>query len=368
MAVYACPSCGRPLTIPLQSPQWFHCRGCGARGATPPDLAARLGEAWQWVAAVGFRGREAAAAHQTAVSRLRTAHVVLWLLAAVPLLLTICGAVFGVTEALKYKVVYVLPLVVSSSPLLVFLPVLLLASARLVKSRRSLEATHAAVPPSPGGSPECRICGAELPPASGDIYIDCRFCGADNLVDPGVLRRIGHDRLVSIDEFRQRLSAETRSAGVHAAVSIVGTVLGAVVTPFVGFVVAIFVLVLLGYLVPRSPAPQAEFALVKHEGGRCVTEVRERDDGRFELYSGEPGAATSFKTLPRAELDLVRAASLTGRTATLHECSGAERTTRQVTIVRAEQALGATQLVVREADGKTLDWRRSERLCGLCMP
>jgi hypothetical protein len=364
MAVFCCPSCGRPTTIPLASPGAFRCRACNASGPTPPELATRLQEAGQWIHAVQFRGRNAAAAHRRAVDQLRKILVLYWLLSVVPLLMAGCCAWAGLDLAFRGKSVDLSQLFTWLPPIVVLVPTLALTSVYLVRRRRALEGKHAAIPPLPGHNPECRICGAELPPPTGDPYVDCRFCDADNLVDPDVLRRIGHDKLVSIDEYQRHIAAEARAASSEAKISVAGTLGFALALPFLSMLVAAIGSVALSSIVGNSHAPGLELGQIDAGGTRCLARVHELTDGRLELYTKLPDGKLVQPVVSRRDANVVREAQLAGRAATVHECE--TKKTRPVTIVRVDESLGDPRIVIKESDGSDSVWYPGVA-CGLCL-
>ncbi len=364
MAIFTCPGCGRPTTIALATPNQFRCRTCGAVGTTPPELAARLAEAGRWLCAYDLRHHDSARIHRAQVESLRRALTTYRLVAAVPLVLLGLVAAFSVWFALDHETTDSSFIAFGVPPFVAYVTLMLVSSRRLVRRRRALEAQHAAIPPIAGHAPECRLCGAVLPQATGEPYVDCDYCGVDNLVAPEVLRAIGRDRLLSIEEYERSVADAARAASSQITVTTGASLVSAVVLPIFAFGVMFAVMVVLAIAIGSQHAPDKDLALLPVGSERCLANTTKHAGARLYVYAGKlPDGVEHNAILPAGEVTITREAAIAGKTVIWHGCSSGDRT---AVVERVEDFFGSTSIVVR-VDGKTESWHPSKG-CGLCLP
>ncbi len=346
-------------------------------GATPPELAAQLAEAAQWIVAAGQRARAASLQQVRAGSRIRGFTVVYLILSAILLVVFGVFALLGIGAALDFEEVDFGLIVLFVPPVLVFAAAAAFGALRLVRLRRGLEEARSAVPAADGSTHECRMCGADLPPVSGAPDVHCRYCGAANLIDRRVLARVGASRVVTIDAFRESIRRQTIAANLAAERTLTGAILVAVGLPFLVYGAFIVGLIIVLIVSPPRHAPDEPLTTVPYKGEQCLATIRKLADGRLRVDGGAlPDGTRWWKDLPKDQVTLVREADLKGKPMTLYGCAPEPKKAgdppppppapKAVSLVRVQRSLGLSRVIV--SDGKEERSWPSSTICGICFP
>ena len=368
MAIFACPSCGRPTKLSVAQPRHFHCIACGQQGTPPEDLSARLEEAGRWLFQMDLRNRQVAVEQRHQLDRLRLFSRIYLVLAVPPTIILAViawSAVSGIVEE-KDPRWWTLPLF--QPPFFGFVALVAFMWLRMRKQRQQFEASRAAIPGAHGQPPECRACGADLPRGPGP-YVACEYCKCDNLVDPNVLRRVGRATQETLDAFEARLKRAGSDATATSLKSVASFVVGSVGIPLAWLVVFIVGTLVVALIVGDSRAPKKPIALVTFGKDRCVAELREFEDGKFDIDAGKlpDGKRYLLRRVPRGGFEIATEATIAGKSATWHACATDKyRKTETVTIKRVNDWMGSPRLDLATARGEET-WSGGIG-CGLCFP
>jgi hypothetical protein len=287
MRTIDCPRCGAPHAVTIEratEPQ--RCARCAHEFALPEPLRATIAESRALIERGAERDRQLDAKERASLASAGSAGVLstLWLgVTLVPPLLIAGFFAWVWSEQGSLDAVLV---VLGALPLALSI-IVAIVTRRAAGARRArlVEACAADVSSDPNVAACCYLCGGSLGEVDRGVA-RCRYCRADNVVDPAVVRR-AHERR---DERRAQntsavlanLSELRRDLRRSALISTVSVVSGPVVT------LALLLAVTVALDAIERPLQHVEYALVDGAQGACVARVTRHADHVRLSYGASP--------------------------------------------------------------------------------
>lgn len=315
MAVVACPGCGKPTLVSLATPDVLSCVACAYRGQPPRESAGPLREA----AAAVFRSPIASRQLSDSIRR------ALGSSGFYGRRFTLLAAATTMPFVLAELLFYVGDRSANGDSNVVLNGFMLgtiggaallwaLGRALIRRRQRAMEEACAARPPEVEGQPaSCHLCGAPIT-EHAEAFVRCAFCGADNLVSPGVLRRVrgvlspwygSQVQAVELALARMRQASEGMMLRVIAGAFLIPTLL------FLGTIVG----VLIASRCEIRPDLGRRYAAVETPAGRCIGHVVMEPDQEARVYFGlwHPPGFPPSKLVPRSSIEPFAPGALVGK-------------------------------------------------------
>lgn len=290
MLTAACSSCGRPARLSLALPEVLRC-GCGFTGRPSADVEARLRAAQGALFHSDARRRQLSAKLAHALSN-ATAHRLRYLAASA--IFVVPAAFFTLLFAGAWLLtvaevgrVFLIPVV----PFVAMVTVAAVGYRWLVARQRWLGQLVSARPPLFAGEPAaCHVCGGEVARADVAAVVRCRYCAADNVVDPWALAQAHQREAHALGGIEGHVASREQAVSTASGAGLGFVLLAALSTPVIG-VVTLVAMAFLNALVldHLGPSSTPSYMVVPTGMGPCAGSFKRQGDGSIYV---DFGAAT----------------------------------------------------------------------------